>query len=319
MVTLSLPLVAAILAGSAVFLVFMALWLLIQRRDPVDERLIQYGVAAELAAGQAMGQVGERYPSAVQRFVAGFGLGPQLALALTRADVPLKATEFLGIVILLGIVGFGVGTLRMGVVLGLVIGVALACFPFLALSVRQVRRLRRITQQIPDMLTLVVGGLRAGYGLGQALGLVVERISDPIAGEIGKVMRAVNLGVPLQVALLDASSRIGSDDFHLVVIAINVQIETGGNLAVTLETIGETVRDRLQMLNEIRVLTSQQRFTGYVLGAMPIAVGLILSLINPEYIRDLFAPGWVRVLPISAAFLQILGFAVIQRIVDIEV
>jgi tight adherence protein B len=319
MVTLSLPLVAAILAAGAVFLIFMALWLLMQRRDPVDQRLIQYGVAAELVENPGYGELQQRYPSALHRFLSGFGLGPRLALSLTRADVPMTAAEFTMLALLLGVVGFAIGTLRLGVGLGLVVGALLGYIPFVALTVRQARRLRRITQQIPDMLTLVVGGLRAGYGLSQALNLVVERISDPMSGEIAKVMRGISLGMPLQTALLDASSRIGSDDFHLVVVAINVQHETGGNLAVTLETIGDTVRDRLQMLDEIRVLTAQQRFTGYVLGAMPIVVGLVVSLINPEYMRDLFAPGWVRVLPISAGVLQILGFMMIQRIVDIEV
>lgn len=319
MVTLSLPIIAAILSAAAVFLIFMALWLLIQRRDPVDERLLQYGVAAELVQGPSVGQVDERYPSSVGRFLAGFGLGPRLALSLTRADIPLKVTEFLLVAVLLAAVGFGIGTLRLGPLLGLILGAVLGYIPFIVVTFKKRSRLRRITHQIPDMLTLVVGALRAGYGLSQALDLVVERISDPLSGEIGKVMRAINLGLPLQAALLDASSRIGSDDFHLIVVAINVQVETGGNLAITLETIGETVQDRLRMLDEIRTLTAQQRFTGYVLGALPIAVALLVSLINPEYIRDLFAPGWVRILPITAGIMQLLGFALIQRIVDIEV
>lgn len=317
--TLSLPIVVAVLAAGAVFLIFMALWLLIQQRDPVDERLIQYGIAAELTARPSSGDGPQRYASPLYRFMAGFGLGPRLAMALTRAGVPLKVTEFVMLALLLALAGFLVGTLRVGLLLGLLLGGILGAAPFVNLRFRERRRRQQITQQLPDMLTLVVGGLRAGYGLGQALDLVVERISDPMASEIGKVMRATKLGVPLQVALVDASNRINSDDFHLLVVAITVHFETGGNLAITLETIGDTIKDRLRMLSEIRVLTAQQRFTGYVLGGMPIVVGLLVSLINPTYMRDLWAPGWVRILPITAGFLQVLGFLVISRIVDIEV
>ena len=125
--------------------------------------------------------------------------------------------------------------------------------------------------------------------------------------------------MPLTQAMFDASSRIGSDDFHLIVIAIDVQHETGGNLAETLEIIGDTVRDRLRMLQEIRVLTAQQRFTGYVLAFLPLFTGLAVWFMNPEYIEDLFLPGWVRILPIGAVVLQVVGFLVIRKIVDIEV
>ena len=137
--------------------------------------------------------------------------------------------------------------------------------------------------------------------------------------EMEKVTRAVNLGLPLQQALEDAVERIGSEDFSMVVVAINVHYETGGNLAETLEIISDTVRDRLRMLAEIRVLTAQQRFTGYVLAALPLFTALAVFLINPGYIMDLFQPGWIRLLPAGAVFLQVLGFFVIRRIVDIEV
>jgi len=169
------------------------------------------------------------------------------------------------------------------------------------------------------MLTLLVGGLRAGFGLNQALDLLVQRLGPPASVEITNVLRAVNLGVSIRRALEDATHRIGSDDFSLIVLAITVQYETGGNLAETLEIIADTVRSRLHILSEIRVLTSQQRFTGFVLAIIPTLTGLALFLINPEYMGRLFAPGWIRLIPIAAVLWQIIGFILIQRIVDIEV
>ncbi len=314
------PLIVAVLAGIAVMLIFMALWLLLQREDAVEERLEEYGLSAGELQLTPVGDVKNRYyRSRAKRFLAGFGLGPNLAVSLTQADMPMTAAEFLAIVLALAITGFVVGTLRYNALLGLALGAPLALLPFLYLRMRKRRRLRQFTQQLPDMLTLIIGGLQAGYGLNQALDLVVERLADPASTEMRKVTRAVNLGIPLQQALNDAVARIGSEDFNLVVVAINVHYETGGNLAETLEIIGETVRDRLYMLNEIRVLTSQQRFTGYVLGALPIVTGLLVFFVNPDYISDLFQPGWVRILPIAALGLQLLGFLFIRRIVDIEV
>lgn len=317
---IGVPLIAAVLTGLAVILAWMALWLFMQPRDSVTERLASYGFESRRREQRAIGDTQDRYGgSKLSRFLAGFGVGPRLALTLTQADVPLTAVEFLLIVMALSVFGFVVGIMRVNVWFGLILAATLGVLPFLYLGARRRRRLKAFTEQLPDLLTLLVGALRAGYGLGQAIEVVVQRLPSPTSTEMEKVTRAVNLGLPLQRALEDAVERIGSEDFNLVVVAINVHYETGGNLAETLEIIGDTVRDRLRMLAEIRVLTSQQRFTGYVLGALPFFTALALFLINPGYVMDLFQPGLIRLLPISAIFLQLVGFLVIRRIVDIEV
>lgn len=315
------PLIVAALVGLAVILFFMAMWLLLQQLDPVEKRLAEYGTQrSPLDSEGAVGDSENRYYRlGFLRFLAGFGIGPRLALALARADVPLTAAEFTLIIIGLAAAGFIVGTLRVGPLLGIGLGLLMAYLPLAILRIRQQNRLRVFTRQLPDVLTLLVGSLRAGYGLTQSLEVLVERIGPPASTELANVIRAVNLGVPVRRALQDAVERIGSDDFNLVVIAITVQYETGGNLAETLEIIGETVRDRLQLLAEIRVLTAQQRYTGYVLAMLPLVVALFLFLVNPEYLGQLFEPGWVRLLPIGAVIMQVLGFLFIRKIVDIEV
>lgn len=315
----SVPVVIAGLVALAVLMVFTATWVLFRGEDPVVERLKEYGLAGGRTSVQAVAAPTARYGSQFRRMTALFGLGPQLALALTQADIPVTATEFSLIVIALIVGGFLLGTLRYNPLLGLATAAVLGAVPIVYIRSKRRRRLRTFTQQLPDMLTLVIGALRAGHGLNQALELVVERLPDPMASEIDNVTRAVNLGLPLQRALEDAVARIGSEDFNLVVVAINVQYETGGNLAETLEIIADTVRDRLRMLQEIRVLTAQQRFTGYVLAFLPLFTGLAIWFLNPEYVEELFQPGWVRILPITAAVMQVLGFLVIRRIVDIEV
>jgi hypothetical protein len=139
------------------------------------------------------------------------------------------------------------------------------------------------------------------------------------SAELSRVVRMVGLGVPMQRALAEMARRMENDDLDLVVTAISVQYELGGNLAQTLETISETIRDRVRIKREIRSLTGQQRATAYILAIMPVATAAILYVINPSYIGRLFEPGWIRILPAGAAVMIALGFMVMNKIVAIEV
>ena len=245
-------------------------------------------------------------------------MGPRLSKSLARANVPMTAAEFAVIMIISAMVGFGIGTVRMGPLLGLGLALAAGFLPVLVLRHLANRRAQAFTQQLPDVLTLLVGALRAGYGLSQALQTLVDQLPAPASEEFARVTRAVGFGLSVQQALNEMSERIGTDDLDLVVTAINVQYEMGGNLAQTLETIGDTVRDRIRILREIQVLTAQQRFTGYVLAVWPLVVGFAIFLINPSYANRLFEPG-MRWLPAMAVVMQVLGFLAIRKIVDIEV
>jgi tight adherence protein B len=315
------PLLFGLLVALAVVIGFAAGWRILRTRDPVEARLQEYGVSEEelQSADDDPYTVGRRraWP-AVTRLLAGFGLGPRLAILLARADVPLTAAEFALIMVGIGLVGFVIGTVRVGPLLGLAAGAVCGFVPYLYLNVRRGRRQRAFTEQVPDVLTLLVGGLRAGYGLTQALEMLVDNLPPPSSTEFARVMRAIELGLPVQQALSEMADRIGTDDIALVVTAINAQYEMGGNLAQTLETIGETVRARIHLLREIRVLTSQQRFTGYVLAAWPFILGVAIFLLNPDYMRRLFEPGMLW-LPAVAFVMMVVGFLVIRRIVDIEV
>jgi tight adherence protein B len=314
------PLLFGLLVALAIMAGFVALWRIMRSRDPVEARLAEYSVdGAELLGAEDEADTSRR-PAwrGVNRLLAGLGLGPRLALSLARADVSLTAAEFALIILGAGVLGFLIGMIRQGLLLGLALGAALAILPNVYLSIRRSRRQRAFTEQLPDVLTLLVGGLRAGYGLSQALEMLVDEMPAPASTEFARVMRAVSLGLPIQRALIEMSDRVGIDDLHLVVTAINVQYEMGGNLAQTLETIGETVRDRIYMLREIQVLTAQQRMTGYVLAVWPLVVAIVLFLVNPGYMRRLLDPG-LRLVPVVAVLMQVAGFLVIRRIVDIEV
>jgi tight adherence protein B len=314
------PLFAAAV-GLCVLIAFVATWRLAGQRDPVDERLREFGASdrdldvANMEAGPS------RRPgwSGTNRMLTASGLGPRLAGALAQADLPLTAAEFTLVVVAGFLVGLFIGALRLGLGIGVALGLLLAWLPILYLRHRQHKRQRAFSEQIPEILTLLVGALRAGYGLSQAMGIIVKQLAPPASVEFGRVIRTVSLGLPVERALTDMAIRVGTDEAGMIVTAINVQHETGGNLAQTLDTIGDTVRDRLRMKREIRVLTSQQRLTGYVLAALPIALAAILMVINPTYMKQLFQPGIMRLVLAGVVLMQIAGFLVIRRIVDIEV
>jgi len=313
------PLLFGALVALSVLVGFVGLWRTLASRDPLEARLQEYGAQAEAAEGARTREGGSRraWPG-VNRLLAGLGLGPRLATALSQADVAWTAAEFALVVLAAALLGYLAGTWRSGLPLGVVLALLFGCLPLLYLNIRRRRRRNALTAQLPDVLSLLVGALRTGYGLSQAMEMLVEQVPPPTSTELARATRAVRLGQPIHQALIEMAGRVGTDDFDLVVTAMNVQYEMGGNLAETLGTISETVRDRIRIKRQIRTLTAQQRFTGYFLAVWPLLVGLVIYLLNPEYIKQLFVPGWL-LLPVLALVMQVIGFLVILRIVDIEV
>jgi tight adherence protein B len=133
------------------------------------------------------------------------------------------------------------------------------------------------------------------------------------------VVRDVKLGQSTMDALGDLLDRVESDDLHMVITAMRIQAETGGNLAEILDTVSETIRERVRIKGELRALTSQQRMAGYVLAALPIAVFACLMLLNPAYESRLLTPGPTLCIPIGAALMMIVGFLVMRRVIALEV
>jgi tight adherence protein B len=314
------PLLFGLLVALAVLIGFLALWRLLTTQDPVEARLQEYGISSDQPAAAAGGEAGpaRRTWPLVTRLLAGFGLGPRLSAALVQADLSLTAAEFALIVAGAALLGYAVGALRGSPARGLLLAAGAACLPVLYLSRKQHQRRRAFTAQLPDLLTLLVSGLRAGFGLSQAMEMLAAQMPPPASVEFSRVLRAVGLGLPVQRALADMAARVRSDDLDLVVTAVTVQYEMGGNLAQTLETIGETVRDRIRIQREIRVMTAQQRLTGMLLAILPLVLGILLFIINPGYMSTLFQPE-LRVMVVAAVLMQVAGFLVIRRIVDIEV
>jgi tight adherence protein B len=224
---------------------------------------------------------------------------------------------------MVGVLGYFIGSSSLLLALvGAVVGVFL---PRLYVKRQQSRRLIKFNDQLADMLSLMVNGLRAGYSTLQAMEAVSKELPSPISDEFRRVVQEIQLGVTTEKALDNLLRRIPSDDLDLVITAMNVQREVGGNLAEILETISFTIRDRVKLKGEIRVLTSQQTFSGQFLSLLPILVILLLYVLNRPYVMLLVDPTANSPIPCGymaiggAGVLIISGYLVMQKMAKIEV
>ena len=253
------------------------------------------------------------------------GFAQRISTELARANLRITVTEY--ILLVIGcMVAFG--ALMFLVYRGNPVMALLGCVvgffvPRIYLGVRKARRLRAFNDQLGDTITLMANGLRSGYSLLMAMESVGSEMPDPIAGEFGRVVREISLGVSNERAMNNMHRRIDSDDLELMITAINVQHEVGGNLAEILDIIGFVIRERVRITGEIKTLTAQGMMSGYIVSFLPIALGLILFAMNQEYIGRMVFPnstqpcGWIMM---GIGFIMIaLGFTAIMKIVKIDI
>lgn len=245
--------------------------------------------------------------------------GRRIELLMQQADWPIRGTEFEAILLLwgglVGLITFLV-TLKgamffAGALAGILMGLAL-----LGLRIR--RRRKKFTNQLGDMLTMVANALRAGFSFMQAFELISREMDAPMGREVQLVVNEVNLGNTLESALDNMQRRVASPDFELVVTAVLIQRQMGGDLAQILDTISDTIQDRIRMRREVMTLTAQGRLSGWVLAAVPFALSVIIYIVNPGYLKPLIESDIGHMFIIGAIIMEIIGFIIIQRIVDIK-
>jgi len=306
----------------SVLLIFTGLRRVAVRREAsISSRLQAFGGrGAQLATPKQAGG-GLQMARMVDRAVGRQTFAQRLARDLARADLKITVGEYLVAVGVFVCVSILIGLVFQNVVIGLVLIVAAIIVPRMIVGSKRTARLRNFNTQLADTITLLANSLRSGYSLLQAMELVSREARPPMSAEFERVVREVGLGLAPEEALANLVRRIQSDDLELMVTAINVQREVGGNLAEILDTISLTIRERVKLKGEIKVLTSQQQYSGYIIAAMPIALALLLFAINPTYMSRLFTEthwcGWCLVG--SSLTMILCGFLVILKIVNIEV
>jgi tight adherence protein B len=198
--------------------------------------------------------------------------------------------------------------------------------PRFYLKRRQANRLKAFGDQLPDTITLLANSLRAGSSFLQGIELVTREARPPISEEFERVVREMQLGLALQPALNNLVRRVASEDVELMVTAIQIQSQVGGNLATVLDAIAFTIRERRRIQGEIQTLTAMQRYSGYVITLLPIGLAGLLFLISPQYINVMLEkPPEMLGLPMGVVFFLVglismgIGYVFIRRIVDIKV
>src|SRR5919197_6476596 len=316
----------AFLTAAGIALVVFGLDRALRRdRSALDKRLRRYGGRAyqltdEEQKQAASQQVTQMLAKKVEASISGRTFAAALQTDLARANLKLTVGEFLILqTAAAAVVGMLAWLISSALVVGILFGAVGWFIPKIWLGRRQAARLKAFNNQLADTIGLMSNSLRSGLSLVQAMELISREAEPPVSEEFQRVVREIGLGVGPQEALLHLVRRVASDDLDLLVTAVLVQFEIGGNLSRILDSIASTIRERVKLQGEIRTMSAQGRMAGYVLSGMPVAIGGLLMLIAPSYMGALFTPGPWLVLPFFAVCGIVTGTFVIRKLVAIEV
>lgn len=248
------------------------------------------------------------------------GISNRMEVELTKADIPLRGEEFVVLVLLacfLATLFFFLITINLA--FALIVGLCGSVVPILLVRMARQKRLAKFNNQIGDALIIMSNSLRSGFSFLQAMDMVRKELPNPISKEFGRTFQEMNLGTQAEEALQNMADRVKSDDLDLMITAVLIQRQVGGNLAEILDNIAETIRERVRIKGQIRSITAQGRISGMVIGFLPFGLAGLMFIISPEYILTLFNSSIGMMLIGIALVSEIIGMVAIKKIVDIEV
>ncbi len=322
------PLISLVLGAVAALAVLLVVFSLAGSGDEKDEvarrleRYAEFGDRADSAPKERknLKDVLDGVTDSLNQLMARSSRTGRLAESLARADLRLKTSEWV-----LGVAGAGVvlGLLLwlrfQSPVLLLVGPPAMWLLSGVALKLLQSKRTRAFDKQLGDTIVLLSNALKAGYSFAQAVNTVSKSASPPIADEFARATREMALGISVDDALNHMVKRNNSEDFDLMVTAVQIHRVVGGNLAEILDTIAHTIRERVRIKGEIRTLTAQARASGWIITLLPIGLAAGLEVLSPDYFNPMFSHTLGIVMLAMGGFSMLIGFALIQKIVKIEV
>lgn len=299
-------------------LLFLGLQVLLRRKREMAERIqmfsgYQPSVVRRASVFEILrSRLHEIFAEKAKR--AGSSRRSRLDLMMVRAGLPLLGSEFLAISAGLSLFVFIIFALAtFNPVTGLLAAFLFLAADFVFVQRRVSRRLNNFQRQLADCLSLVANSLRAGFSFLQTMEIISREMEPPMSTEFERVMRDTSLGKSLDEALHDMDERVGSADFSLVVTAVLIQQQVGGNLATILDTIRETISERIRLRREIGTLTAQGRATGIILACIPIALFMFFYLTSPEFIKPLLTTSIGHLAIGAAAVMEIIGFIIITN------
>lgn len=301
-----------IAAMCAVFCLSMGILYLI-RRDRIEQqaRMRRFlGADGELQTGRA---AGDAQPGETRKRLE------KLADELYVAGIALRPEEFITIwAVLAG--GMPALAVFLGVPTSAAVGLALlgAAAPIALVKMKRNKRLAKFGLQLSDALTVMCNALRAGQSFQTSMQSIATEMEEPISREFGRVFRETQLGMPLETSLNRLVQRTGNQDLDLVCSAVVIQRQIGGNLAQILENISGTINQRIQLRGEIKAMTSSGTFSGYIIGALPVFLLVMLMILNPGYADIFFTTDTGRILLIISVVLEGIGFTIVRKIINIK-
>lgn len=318
----------ALSAGLLIFaLMAAAIRKRIQERETVLERMERF--AGRLAGRHNVIQkqeekdLSDSLKEALQkgaRLIQKVHRSSSLDLKMLQAGLPILGSEFLIIELVAAIIGFvfaGLLTMQLPVAILAFLFMPLVGWMLIQMKIR--KRRKDFVNQLGDMLSMVASALRAGFSFVQAVEIVSKEMAAPMSVEISKLIREINVGVPMETALEDINRRVECPEFELITTAVLIQRQVGGNLAQILDNISDTINERIRMKREVLALTAQGRMSAVVMALLPIALAAFLFSVNHDYFDPLLASPMGKVAIGIALLMELLGYLVIKRIVDIDV
>lgn len=318
---------SAIFVMAVVFVggVYFFIWELPERekRKKIKERLESISEAGKRMPSPELDIIKSELLSDVplfNRVLLQFSHTNRLKRLIGQANMKMKVSTF----ILLSLVFFAFGVVVCNQLLNMwavniLVGLFLSTFPLLTVLYKRKKRFRKFEELFPEALELLTRAVKAGHAFNTGIEMIADEMVEPIGPEFRITFDEQNFGLPLKQALFNMVERVPLLDLKFFVTAVLMQKETGGNLAEILTNLSHLIRERFKIMGEVRTFSAQGRLTGYILTAVPIAMGFILSAMNWDYMSALFKEEIGHYMLAIAGFCQLLGYIVIRKIVNIKV
>jgi tight adherence protein B len=294
--------------------------------DRIKARLAGTNKAKKAKSGKVKGEASVMQQDTgpknkvAQKIVDKFQLGPRIAIFLEQAGMRWAPARLVHTCILSFMGGFILGwMLTSSILIAIILGAVLSLAPVGWIWRKRKARLHRFEELFPDALEFVSRSMRAGHAFSVSLEMIHREFQEPVSGEFRRTFEEHNLGLPIEVALQKLAKRVPSLDVHFFVSAVLLQKRTGGNLAEILDKLAYVIRERFKLRGRIRAVSAHGKMTATALSAIPAAVAILMFYTNPDYVKFFFKDETGQIMMGSAVFLQLVGYLIMKKIVNIEV
>ncbi len=322
-----------ILVAVVIWAVAMAAWFLVSKYakssdfDRLKTRLVgapkkkSQKKVATAGSQQVIHQEDSTKNKFAQALVDKYQWGPKIGEFLEQAGLKWPAARFVHLTIVLFMGGVAIGWLMLPIAkpLALILGLVAAAAPAIYAHMKRKARLHKFEEIFPDTLEFVSRSMRAGHAFSVSLEMIHREFAEPVSGEFRRTFEEHNLGLPIDVALQKLAKRVPSLDVHFFVSAVLLQKRTGGNLAEILDKLAYVIRERFKLRGRIRAVSAHGKMTATALSCIPVAVAVLMFYTNPDYVKFFFTDDVGNIMLGAAVALQLIGYGVMKKIVNIEV